>query len=59
MKCPIKNSPGELAQKQDRAGIREIAEGLHHRNPDVQSNCIKVLYEIGYLNPELVEAKKR
>jgi len=44
----------ELAQKQDRAGIREIAEGLHHKNPNVQSDCIKVLYEIGYLNPELI-----
>lgn len=42
----------ELTQKQDRAGIREIAAGLHHKNPNVQSDCIKVLYEIGYLNPE-------
>jgi HEAT repeat protein len=44
----------ELAQRQAHAGIREIAEGLYHENPNVQSDCIKVLYEIGYLNPELI-----
>ncbi|MCR4437838.1 MAG: hypothetical protein QHJ34_02185 [bacterium] len=44
----------ELAQAQDRAGIREIAEGLCHDNPNVQSDCIKVLYEVGYLNPEVI-----
>lgn len=44
----------ELAQAQDRAGIREIVEGLYHENPNVQSDCIKVLYEIGYLKPELI-----
>lgn len=44
----------ELAQAQDRAGIQEIVEGLYHENPNVQSDCIKVLYEIGYLKPELI-----
>ena len=34
------------------AGIREIAEGLWHREPNVRSDCLKVLYEIGYLRPE-------
>lgn len=44
----------ELAQAQDRAGIREIVDGLRHETPNVQSDCIKVLYEVGYLNPKLV-----
>jgi hypothetical protein len=43
-----------LAETEDTAGIREIAENLWNKNPDVQSDCIKVLYEIGYLKPELV-----
>ncbi len=43
-----------LAQKKDRKGIREIAENLWHENAQVQSDCLKVLYEIGYLNPALV-----
>jgi hypothetical protein len=43
-----------LAENRDRQGIREIAENLRHENPDIQSDCLKVLYEIGYLTPELV-----
>jgi hypothetical protein len=44
----------ELVAKQDRKGIREIATNLWNQNAQVQSNCLKVLYEIGYLQPELV-----
>lgn len=44
----------ELATKKDRKGIREIAENLWNKNVQVQSDCLKVLYEIGYLQPELV-----
>ena len=43
-----------LAEKKDRKGIREIAENLWNENQNVQSDCLKVLYEIGYLDPELV-----
>jgi hypothetical protein len=46
----------ELAQAKDRKGIREIAENLWNETPNVQSDCLKVLYEIGYLNPELIAA---
>jgi len=44
----------ELAELEDRDGIREIAENLQHKNKRVQSNCVKVLYEIGYLKPKLI-----
>jgi hypothetical protein len=44
----------ELAQAKDAAGIREIAENLWNKEPNVQSDCLKVLYEIGYLDPSLV-----
>jgi hypothetical protein len=44
----------ELAQKGDRAGIREIAAHLWDKNKDVQADCIKVLYEIGNLKPDLI-----
>ena len=43
----------ELAAKKDRKGIREIADNLWNKNAQVQSDCLKVLYEIGYLQPEL------
>lgn len=44
----------ELAEKKDEDGIREIAENLWHENQNVRSDCLKVLYEIGYLDPELI-----
>jgi hypothetical protein len=44
----------ELAAKKDRKGIREIADNLWNKNAQVQSDCLKVLYEIGYLQPQLV-----
>lgn len=43
-----------LAAKKDRKGIQEIAENLRNPDKDVQSDCLKVLYEIGYLQPELI-----
>ena len=43
-----------LAQEQDQEGIREIAENLWNKNSAIQSDCLKVLYETGYLQPELI-----
>ncbi|MBP1757339.1 MAG: hypothetical protein H6Q62_195 [Firmicutes bacterium] len=45
----------DLATRQDLAGIREIANNLFNRDQNIQSDCIKVLYEIGYLDPGLIE----
>lgn len=44
----------ELTAKKDKAGIREIADNLSHKDKNVQADCIKVLYEVGYLKPELI-----
>jgi hypothetical protein len=46
----------QLAASGDRAGIQEIAAGLWQKNPQVQRDCVKVLYEVGYLDPSLVAA---
>jgi len=43
-----------LAARKDKAGIREIAENLWNKDKNIQADCIKVLYEIGYLEPKLV-----
>ncbi|HWQ47208.1 MAG TPA: hypothetical protein VN376_10085 [Longilinea sp.] len=43
-----------LADREDTAGIREIAENLWNKDPAVKADCIKVLYEIGYLKPQLI-----
>jgi hypothetical protein len=44
----------ELASSGDRDGICEIAENLSNKNRGIQADCIKVLYEIGYLDPGLI-----
>ena len=44
----------DLASKKDRAGIREIAENLWNKDISIQADCIKVLYEVGYINPALI-----
>ena len=45
-----------LAQSRSQADIREIAEGLWNKEPNIQSDCLKVLYELGYLAPGLIAA---
>ena len=43
-----------LAQTRNQADIQEIAENLWAKDPNIQSDCLKVLYELGYLAPELI-----
>ena len=43
-----------LAKEENNAGIEEIAGYLNDKNKSIQSDCIKVLYEIGYINPQLI-----
>ena len=43
-----------LAQSRNRADIQEIAKALWDKNPAIQSDCLKVLYELGYLAPDLI-----
>ncbi len=44
----------QLAVNRDDAGVAEIAANLWNKNPNIQSDCLKVLYEIGYLAPGLI-----
>jgi hypothetical protein len=46
----------DLAAKKDKAGVREIAEHLWDKDKNVQADCIKVLYEVGYIDPSLIAA---
>lgn len=44
----------ELAETEDVYGIKEIAENVFNNDKNIQSDCLKVLYEIGYIKPELI-----
>ncbi|MBI9049855.1 MAG: hypothetical protein JEZ00_10570 [Anaerolineaceae bacterium] len=44
----------KLAETEDFEGIAEIVEHLQDKNKSVASDCLKVLYELGYLRPDLI-----
>jgi len=44
----------ELAFAEDVNSIQEIVDNLSHKNRNVRSDCLKVLYEIGDLKPFLI-----
>ena len=43
-----------LCEQKDTAGIKEIVDGFNGNDKAIANDCIKVLYEIGERNPELV-----
>lgn len=51
---PNRELARDLAAKKDRAGIREIAGHLWDKNTNIAADCIKVLYEVGYIDPSLI-----
>ena len=44
-----------LASEENKTGIKEIASYLNDKNKSIASDCLKVLYEIGYLSPHLIK----
>lgn len=44
----------EIAAANDHAAVRELVDNLDNKNRAIQHDCIKVLYEIGTLKPELI-----
>ena len=51
---PNQDLARDLAAKKDRKGIREIAENLWNKDKNIQADCIKVLYEVGAIEPALI-----
>ena len=43
-----------IAENNDKKAIQELIEHLNHKNKGIQSDCIKVIYEVGTLKPKLV-----
>lgn len=43
-----------IAGAGDQRAVQELVENLAHKNKNIQSDCIKVLYEIGERRPELI-----
>ncbi len=45
----------DLAARNDKAGIREIAQNMWNENKNIHWDCIHVMYEIGIIEPKLIE----
>ncbi len=43
-----------IAADGDAAAVAELANHLGHKNRNIRSDCIKTLYEIGYVAPRLI-----
>lgn len=52
--APNQELARDLAEREDRAGIGELVANLRHADQNVRSDCLKTLYEVGYLKPELI-----
>lgn len=44
----------EIVRKNDVNAVRELVDNLSNRDKNIQSDCIKVLYEIGERDPKLI-----
>jgi HEAT repeat protein len=44
----------QIAANKDKYAIQELVKNLSNKSKDVQNDCIKVLYEIGEINPSLI-----
>jgi hypothetical protein len=53
--APNKALAVELVEKNDLAGIQEIAANLHNKDRKIQYDCLAVLEQVGDLKPELIE----
>ncbi len=44
----------KLAASENHEGIKELVENLFNKDKRIKSDCIKTLYEIGYIKPRLI-----
>jgi hypothetical protein len=51
---PNKELAKTLAETENKAGIAELVVNLKHKNKNVQSDCLAVLYHVGYVKPHLI-----
>lgn len=51
---PNKILAKEISESKDKKAVKELIENLNNKNKNIQSDCIKVLYEIGERNADLI-----
>ena len=51
---PNQELAARIVSASDAAAVSELVENLSNKDKNIQSDCVKVLYEIGERNPELI-----
>lgn len=51
---PNQELAAEIVKCRDLAAIKELVDNLSNKNKGIRNDCIKVLYEIGYVEPKLI-----
>ena len=51
---PNQELAAQIAAKNDKKAVKELVDNLSNKKKDIQSDCIKALYEIGALKPALI-----
>jgi hypothetical protein len=51
---PNQELASEIVERNDAAAVSELVENLADKNKGIRNDCIKVLYEIGYVKPDLI-----
>jgi hypothetical protein len=44
-----------IAKSNDKKAVKELIENLSNKSKGIQNDCIKVVYEIGVLNPAMIK----
>jgi hypothetical protein len=51
---PNQELAADVAARDDKNAVKELIENLAVKNKNIRHDCIKTLYEIGYLRPALI-----
>ncbi len=51
---PNQELAAEIVTSGDPAAIKELVDNLSNKNKGIRNDCIKVLYEVGYVEPKLI-----
>jgi HEAT repeat protein len=51
---PNQHLAEKIAAEKNKAAVKELVENLSNKNRNIQSDCIKTLYEIGEREPSLI-----
>jgi len=44
----------QISATENKNAVKELVENLTNKDKNIQSDCIKTLYELGYIKPEMI-----